>query len=440
MNDACQFAAFVGIDWADREHAVCLATPDGREQPSTLSQTPAALDEWATQLRDRFGGQPIAVCLEQSRGALIYALMKYPWLVLFPINPKQSARYREVIAPSGAKDDPKDARTLCALLRLHHEQLRAWRPDDATTRSIRALAEARRKFVDLRTALGNRLRQELKECFPQALEIAGKHVYSQAFLKLLVKFPALKDLQRAAPRTLARLLPRRWKSAAVAGDANDGQSNSDQWNPGDKSTKDIPSGVKRIRAWTPLVTDAALLLASKLAIESLAKQVIALNEAIAEYDRELTRLMIQHPDAPLFETFPGAGEAMAPRLLAAFGADRERYAAASDLQQASGIAPVTARSGKSHVVRRRRACSKFLRQTFHEFAGHSLKASAWALAYYRLLRARGCRHHAAIRSLAFKWLRILFRCWQTRTPYDEARHLARLRQVNSPLLAQLFTD
>ena len=128
---------------------------------------------------------------------------------------------------------------------------------------------------------------------------------------------------------------------------------------------------------------------------------------------------------------------MAPRLAAAFGTDRERFSSAAEMQQLSGIAPVLKRSGKSCSVIRRLACPKFLHQTFHEYADHSRKKSAWARAYYHMLKARGMGHHCALRSLAFKWQRIMYRCWQTRTPYDEARHLRQLRLRNSPLLAYL---
>ncbi|MBX9788530.1 MAG: transposase [Pirellulales bacterium] len=112
-------------------------------------------------------------------------------------------------------------------------------------------------------------------------------------------------------------------------------------------------------------------------------------------------------------------------------------ASAADLQQLSGVAPITIRSGKSCVIRMRRACAKALRQTFHEFARCSLRKSAWASAYCAMLRAKGHRFHSAVRALAFKWLRVLFRCWQTRQPYDEARYLQQLRQKKSPLIAFL---
>ncbi len=106
-------------------------------------------------------------------------------------------------------------------------------------------------------------------------------------------------------------------------------------------------------------------------------------------------------------------------------------------QAFSGVAPVTIRSGKSRHVKMRRACPHFLRQTFHEFARCTLKTSRWAQAYYAMLRAKGHKFHSAVRALAFQWLRILFRCWQTRQPYVEAQYLQQLRQRHSPLLAFL---
>ena len=128
---------------------------------------------------------------------------------------------------------------------------------------------------------------------------------------------------------------------------------------------------------------------------------------------------------------------MAPRLVAAFGTDRERFSSAREVQQLSGTAPVLKRSGKSCLVIRRMARPKFLHQTFHEYADHSRKKSLWADAYYRMLKGRGMGHRSALRSLAFKWQRIMYRCWKTRTEYDESRHLQQLRLQNSPLLAYL---
>ena len=124
---------------------------------------------------------------------------------------------------------------------------------------------------------------------------------------------------------------------------------------------------------------------------------------------------------------------MAPRLLAALGSQRDRYASAEEVQKYSGIALVTERSGKKKWVHFRWACPKFLRQSFHEWAGHSIAQSVWARAYYQQQRQRGKDHHAVVRALAFKWIRIVFRCWQDRVAYDETRYLRTLATRGSHL-------
>lgn len=415
-------AAFVGLDWADAEHAACLLTEDAVEH-STIAQNATALDEWVTQLRKRFGSRPIAVCLEQSRGPLLYALMKYDCLVLFPINPKQLARYREALHPSGAKNDPGDAELLARLVREHHARLRAWKPDDVLTRSLRLLTEDRRHWVDARTAAGNRLLGCLKEAYPLAFDFLGAHVYGQRFLELLRKFPSQRELQRASPRQLAQWFR---KLRRVAEDAAAEPAQEER--------------IKTLKKTLPLVTDEAVLRHSRLAIQGLVAQLQQLNATIAEYDRDIETLVAQHPDAQLFASFAGAGEALVPRLVAVFGTDRERFAHAEELENFSGIAPIQLQSGKSRVVKMRRACPKFLRQTFHEFAKCSRLTCRWAQAYYAMLRSKGHGYHSAIRALAFKWIRILFRCWKSRQPYDDARYLRQLQRKQSPLLAFLTSE
>ena len=163
--------------------------------------------------------------------------------------------------------------------------------------------------------------------------------------------------------------------------------------------------------------------------------------SIANFDREIQQAVAVHPEAYLFRGLPGAGPALMPRLVAAFGTQRERFDSANQLQSYCGIAPVTKASGNSCSIHFRRACPKFLRQTFHEFASHSIAKSHWARAFYDHQRAqrnghqKGQRtgHHAAVRALAFKWIRILFRCWKEGKPYDEAVYLRSLQQHHSPL-------
>ena len=156
---------------------------------------------------------------------------------------------------------------------------------------------------------------------------------------------------------------------------------------------------------------------------------------IADLDESIEEAAAAHPDFFIFESLPGSGPVLAPRLLAAFGSQRDRYRNADEVQTYSGIAPVIEKSGKKQWIHFRWACPKFLRQSFHEWAGHTIGYSVWARSYYRQQRSKGVDHHAAVRSLAFKWIRIIFRCWQDRVAYDESKYLAALARRGSPLAA-----
>jgi len=153
-----EYAALVAIDWADQQHAVCLSDPSSGEREQTIvKHTPAALQEWALGLRQRFAGAPLAVCLEQSRGPLIYALLQYDFFVLYPINPATLAKYRQAFSTARGKDDPTDADYLLDLLEHHRNRLRPWHPDDEKTRTLRLLVEHRRRLINDRTRVSNRL-------------------------------------------------------------------------------------------------------------------------------------------------------------------------------------------------------------------------------------------------------------------------------------------
>ena len=158
-----------------------------------------------------------------------------------------------------------------------------------------------------------------------------------------------------------------------------------------------------------------------------------LQKNLREIETKIDEAFAAHPEASLFAGLPGAGPAFAPRLLVAFGTDRSRYPEATNLQKYVGVAPVTERSGRQLWIHWRWNAPKFLRQTFVEWAGQTVPRSAWAKAYYLQQRRAGKAHQTILRALAFKWIRILWRCWQDRTPYDESRYMAALARQNSPL-------
>lgn len=404
-----EFAAYVAIDWADKKHFWQLAQAEGQPcEHGELLHTPEAIDTWVAGLLARFPGS-VAVCLEQSRGALVFQLSKFPQLVIYPVHPNTMGLFRQAFFPSGPKGDPSDAGLLLEILLKHRERLRRLEPDTVENRLLLMLVEIRRKLVNERTRQSNRLTAWLKMYFPQPLDWID-NIDSPLGCDFLERWPTLEKLQRARTETLEDFFR---------------EHNS-------RSETRIQERLHAIRTAVPAVKDAALLQAGAAATASLAALLKALNSAIASLDQNIGDQLPRHPEAALFAGLPGAGPVLLPRLTVAFGTRRERFQSAAELAAYSGIAPVTRQSGNSRSVHFRFSCPKFLRQTFHEFAAHSVAKSEWARQFYKQQRDRGKRHHAAVRSLAFKWIRVLFRCWKDRTAYNEARYVESLQKRRGP--------
>jgi Transposase len=201
---ADDFAAFIGLDWADRKHDVCLYAPGlERLERAVLEHRPAAIEAWARALEKRFGGRPIAIGLELSRGPIVSALLEYDFLVLFPINPNTLAQYRRAFKPSHAKDDPTDAEVALDLLLRHRDKLKPLRPDSAPMRSLQRLVETRRSFVQDRVRITNRLTHALKAYFPQVLSWF-RDKETAVFADFLERWPTLEAAQRAKEETLSK--------------------------------------------------------------------------------------------------------------------------------------------------------------------------------------------------------------------------------------------
>jgi len=187
----------------------------------------------------------------------------------------------------------------------------------------------------------------------------------------------------------------------------------------------------------PLTADKAIVTMGRMTTQSLVRAIRSLSTSVAEFDKQIAEIFKPHEDHDIFTSFPGGKQQLGPRLLSVFGEDRERFDCAEQVQTMTGIAPIRISSGKSHRVQWRWACPKFIRQSVHECANLSRHKCQWAEAYYTMQLARGKSHHQAVRALGFKWLRIMFRCWKERKPYDDARYMSALRENNSPLLAYL---
>jgi transposase len=354
------------------------------------------------------------VCLELNNGPLVDALRKSACLVLCPGHPGTRAKYRAAFTPSHAQDDPTDAALQLERLLKHRDTLHPLAPQSAALRALEPLVKQRRRLVGDHVRLTNRLTSTLNNDFPHVLE-GFDDKDTTLCCDLLAPWPTLKAAQLARRATLERFFHAHHVRYANV----------------------IDKRIQAIKNATPLTTDEGVIAPHALLVQALIAQLRAILHAIADFDHAIAHRAQEHPDFPLFAALPGAGAVFAPRLLGAFGEQRARYASADELQKYAGIAPVTERSGNKTWVHWRWQCPTFLRQTFVEWAAESIRHSFWARAYYQQQRDKGTSHQAAVRALAFKWIRILFRCWQNRTPYNESTYLSALKRRGSPLLHTL---
>jgi transposase len=408
MQTQNKFAATIGLDWADIHHDLWLQAADGGQpEHLILDQRPEVLHSWIAQIRARFKNQPVAFAIETSRGPVLSALLAYDFITVFPINPKALSSYRDAFRVSGAKDDRSDALLLEQYLRHYIDQLRPLCPDTVLTRQLAGLVEKRRALVDLRTQLVNQLHAELKMFYPLAQTLLDKLTtpLAAAFLK---KWPTLEALQKAGAHKVRAFF----------------------YGHNCRSAKKLQARLDALASAVALTTDPALIVPASLTVQTLASLLEVLHDSIATLDQEINTAMDAHPDAPIFRSFPGAGPALAPRLLVAFGTQRDRFQSAQEVQQLYGIAPVTQASGQSHVVHMRYRCPKFGRQSFHENAHQACKKEPWARAYYDHQR-KSKKHQAAVRAVAFKLMRIYFVCWRDRKTYDGNTYASSLEKRGS---------
>ena len=405
------FTAYVGLDWADTKHDVCIQGADSSEREfDCIPHRVDKIEEWVLALHSRFGG-PIAIMLELTRGPVVYALQKYDFLELVPINPTVLAKYRKFLHPSGAKNDPGDAELALDIALHHPDHFPPLKVQSARLRELHLLVEHRRQLVGDKVRLTNRLCDTLKQYYPQALEWFENRG-TVLFCDFIARWPNLDKVQHARNTTLKSFF------RAHHTYRHDVQERH----------------IRGIRSAQSLTRDQAVTNAYSLQAQVIVEQLRVILDAIAGYDTKIAELACDHPDYDLFAKLPGAGVTLAPRLLVAFGEERERFHSATEMQMYAGVAPVTEQSGNKRWVHWRTQCPKFLRQTFVEWATHSIGQSYWAEKYYRQQRAKGNTHQGAVRALAFKWIRILYRCWKSRTPYDESKYLKALERRGSPLV------
>ena len=331
-----EFAAYAGIDWSDTKHDICLQADHSEEREfSVLKHGATAIDAWAGALRQRFQGRPVAVCLELAKGPLVYALQKYDFLVLFPVHPATLAKYREAFVPSHAKADPSDAQFALELLLRYRAKLKPLTPQSVAMRTLLRLVEQRRRLVGDQNRISNRLTDALKQYFPDVLAwFADRNTL--LFCDFLSRWSTLKQLQRARRTTLLSFFH----------------------NHHVRSQARIDERLHAIKSATALTDDPAVIVPNQLLVHGLVEQLRVTLQAIERFDLAIATVSETLPNYALFRALPGAGPTLAPRLLAAFGEQRERIraptkfsATPASLQSPRAAARNTGSTGDCNALR-----------------------------------------------------------------------------------------
>lgn len=389
---------FAGLDWARKHHDIVVLNAQGQIVAEfRIEHTVAGWNQW----REKIHQWPdLAVAVETSFGTVVEHLLD-SGVRVYPVNPINAKRYRERKISSGNKTDHHDAWALADALRMDGHHWRRLAVQDPVIAELRILCRDEVALIEERTALINQLRQALQEYYPTALEAFDDWTCPAAWA-FVTRFPSAEALTKAGKRAWEKFLhshklyrPQTYEKRL------EHFANASQWfaNP-------------------PLVKGKSLYALSKC------RQLKVLQDQLDEYRHRIEALFASHPDSELFGSLPGCGPKLAPRLLGEIGSDRTLYDSAQSLQCLAGTAPVSYQSGQIHKVYMRRNCNKNLRHTMHHLADLSRCKCPWAAAYYDGQRKRGKSHAQALRALGQRWIKILWKMWQTRTCYNAELHMA----------------
>jgi transposase len=388
---------FVGLDWAVHSHAVCIIDAAG----GVLDRFEVAHDrDGLAELMRRLArrGDRLRIAIERPSGLIVDALVEAGHQV-FPIHPNAVKASRPRYRSHGAKSDATDAYLLADLLRTDGHRWRALAAQSDDIRALRALVRSRDDLVDARIAAVNQLSATLQAFWPGALAIFAD-IASPIALAFLQRYPSPRSARRINETQLHNFCRRQHYS-------------------GRRSPAEL---LQRLRGAAAGMVGASTEQAMAQVVLCHVAVLKSLVDRIAVLTKRIEQFMVQLPDGLLMMSFPRSGEVCAAQILAELGDVRERFPSADQLAAEAGAVPVTYQSGKTRSVAFRWACNHRLRKAITCLADNSRHANAWAKGVYQAARARGCNHTHAIRILARAWLRVIWRAWTDRKPYDPALH------------------
>ena len=390
---------FVGIDWAAATHAVCVLDTHGRRVAGfTVEHTAAGLAGLIRRLARLGRAEDMPVAIERPDGRLVDALLQAGHPVV-PVSPNAIKTWRESETGSGAKSDAADAYAIADYLRCRHHRLSLAVPYSAETKALRTVVRTRDDLVDMRVAATNQLAALLETHWPGAKAIFAD-VESPIALEFLTRYPTARHAQHLGAKRLAAFCAKHGYSGRRSGEQL----------------------LVRLRAAPTGTTDDVLCEAVRDAVTALVTVLKAVGAALKDLGRSVTATLGEHPDGPVFTSLPRSGQINAAQMLAEWGDCRQAYDGPDAVAALCGVTPVTKESGKHRAVHFRWACNKRFRVAITTFADNSRHENPWAARVYTEARARGHDHPHAVRVLARAWIRVIWRCWIDKIPYDPARH------------------
>lgn len=387
---------FAGLDWASRTHAACVINEHGGVLLQLeIDHDAAGLAELCRRLRS---AGVTAVAIERPSGLIVDVLLEAGFSVV-PIHPNVVKATRPRYRSHGGKSDASDAYLLADLLRTDGHRFKPLAPQSDDIRALRALVRGRDDLVATRVQLANQLRSLLQSFWPGAAEVFAD-VDSPIGLAFILRYPTPESASRLGPKRMA---------AFCAQHAYSGR----------RSAQELLDRLHQ----APAVAVSELEMEAK---GELALSLARILDRLVDQIRLLTGRIEHHvssiDDGRILMSFPRAGRICAAQILAELGSVRERFDSDEHLAAEAGVAPVTYASGKSKAVTFRWACNHRLRADLTCMADNSRHANAWAASVYAKARARGCDHPHAVRILSRAWLRVIWRAWTDRKPYDPALH------------------
>ena len=391
-----QITHYGALDWARDHHDIVVVDRSGTIVADFRIQH--TLEGW-NEFRARLAPFPdLAIAVETNQGPAVEQMVS-AGLQIYPINPKSAKHYRDRKKPTGTKNDRLDAWAMADALRVDGHAWRPLLPEDPLVVELRQLCRDEVSMIEQRTALLAQLRHTLHAYYPAALEAFEDWTFPSCW-DFLIAFPTSAALAAAGPR--------KWK----------------RWLLGHNFHFPGPNE-KRFAVFaraTQFQGCPAIVAAKSLLAVTIAKLLRTLEAQLGEYRRQIQHRFEEHPDHDLFGSLPGAGSKLAPRLLSELGDDRSRFPSADALQCYAGTAPISFQSGQINRTYMRRACNLELRQAVHLWTSLSMRKSAWAYAYYLKHRKDGQSHSCALRCLGQRWLKIVWKMWQSHTHYDPDLH------------------